>query len=137
MSTRGKSYVFADSIDVDDLVSIGETQQPVESGADIDVEGETDLATYLPTISSTLLGLQKTWDCLNAHLQSTALELRLLLDDHKVMTTLLSNVDANIEKAEAEQEGESKVKEDEVVEEMVIEEMVVEEMVDKEISCVK
>jgi hypothetical protein len=102
---------------------IGETQQPPDSGIDINAEGEADLATYLPMISSTLLGLQKTQDCLNAHLQLTVLKLHLLLDDRKTTTSLLSNVDANIEKAEAEQEGESKVKEDELIEEMVDEEI--------------
>jgi hypothetical protein len=123
MSTCGKSNVFADAIDVDSFVLIGEMQQPADSGISIDAEGEADLAAYLPTISSTLLGLQKTRDRLDARLQSTALELRLLLDDRKAMTMLLSNVDTNIKKAEAEQEGESEVEEDKLVEEMVDEEI--------------
>jgi hypothetical protein len=123
MATRGKSSVFASFYDTNDFVSIGETQQSAGSGADIDAEGEADLAEYLPTISPTLLGLQKTRDRLDARLQSTAFELRLFLDDRKVTKALLDDVDVNIVKAEAEQEGESEVKEDELVEEMVDEEI--------------
>jgi hypothetical protein len=98
-------------------------QQSVGSGADIDAKGEADLTEYLPTISPTLLGLQKTRDRLNARLQSTALELRLFLNDRKATKALLNDVDVNIAKAEAEQEGESEVEEDELVEEMVDEEI--------------
>jgi hypothetical protein len=98
-------------------------QQSAGSGADIDAEGEADLAEYLPTISPTLLGLQKTRDRLDARLQSSALKLRLLLNDRKATLSALSSVDVNIAKAEAEQEGESKVEEDELVEEMVDEEI--------------
>jgi hypothetical protein len=118
MSTRGKSLAFASFYDVNDFVSIGKTQQSAGSGADIDAEGEADLAAYLPTMSSTLLGLQKTRDRLNARLQ-----LRLLLDDCKVSKAALNSVDANIATAEAEQEGESEVEEDELIEEMVDEEI--------------
>jgi hypothetical protein len=118
MSTRGKSNVFADAFEVDDFVSIGETQQPAGR--------QTSLA-YLPTISLTFLGLQKTRDRLDAHLQSTALKLRLLLNDCKATKAVLNSVDANIAMAEAEQEGESEIEEDELVEEMV----------DKEISRAK
>src|SRR5882762_3975254 len=60
MSTRSKSNDFASLYDVNDFVSIGETQQSTGTGADIDAEGEADLTGYLPTMSSTLLGLQKT-----------------------------------------------------------------------------
>jgi hypothetical protein len=115
MSTGGKLNVSADAFEVDGFVLIG--------GADIDAEGEADLAAYLPMISSTLFGLQKTRDRLDACLQSTALELRLLLDDRKVTKAVLNNVDANIVTAEAEQEGESEVEEDELVKEMVDEEI--------------
>jgi hypothetical protein len=111
------------AFEVDGFVSIGDTQQPAGSGADIDAEGEADLTEYLPTISPTFLGLQKTRDRLDVCLQSSALELRLLLDDRKATTSALNSVDANIEKAEAEQEGESEVEEDELVEEMVDEEI--------------
>jgi hypothetical protein len=113
----------ADSFEVDGFVSIGDTQQPAGSGADIDAEGEANLAEYLPTISPTLLGLQKTRDRLDACLQSTALELWLLLNDRKATTSALNGVDANIATAEAEQEGESEVEEDELVEELVDEEI--------------
>jgi hypothetical protein len=123
MSTCGKLNVSADAFKVDGFVSIGETQQPAGSGTDIDAEGEADLAGYLPTMSSTLLGLQKTRDRLDARLQSTALKLRLLLDDRKATKVLLNDVDANITTAEVEQEGESEVEEDELVEEMVDEEI--------------
>ena len=123
MSTRGKSNVFASLFDANDVVSIGEAQQSAGSGADIDAEGEADLAGYLPAMTSTLLGLQKTRDRLDARLQSTALELRLFLDDRKATKALLNDIDINIAKAEAEQEGESEVEEDELVEEMVDEEI--------------
>jgi hypothetical protein len=72
MSTYGKSLAFVSFYDVNDFVSIGKTQQPVGSGADIDAEDEADLTAYLLTISSTLLGLQKTRDRLDAHFQLTA-----------------------------------------------------------------
>jgi hypothetical protein len=123
MSTRGKSFVFARFFDVNSFVSIGETQQSAGSGADIDAKGEADLAEYLPTISPTLQGLQKTQDRLNARLQSSALKLCLLLDDREATKAVLNSVNANITTAEAEQEGESEVEEDELVEEMVDEEI--------------
>jgi hypothetical protein len=74
-------------------------------------------------MSSTLLGLQKTWDRLDAHLQSSAVKLRLLLDDRRATKIVLNDLEANITATEAEQDGESKVKEDELVEEMVDEEI--------------
>jgi hypothetical protein len=101
---------------------IGETQQPADSAADIDAEGEADLATVVP-MSSTLLGLQKTRDHLDARLQSTAVKLRLLLDDRRATKTVLNSIEANIAATEAEEDGESEVEEDELVEEMVDEEI--------------
>jgi hypothetical protein len=121
-STRGKLHVPAIFFDVNDVVTIGETQQSADSAADIDAEGEADLATVVP-MSSTLLGLQRTRDRLDARLQSSAVELRLLLDDRRATKIVLNDLEANIATAEAEQDGESEVEEDELVEEMVDEEI--------------
>jgi hypothetical protein len=47
MSTRGKSDVSADAFEVDGFVSIGNTQQSVGSGADINVEGAVAPVTFI------------------------------------------------------------------------------------------
>ena len=57
MSTRGKSNDFASLYDINDFVSIGETQQSAGSGADINAEGEANLTGYLPAMTSTLLAV--------------------------------------------------------------------------------
>jgi hypothetical protein len=124
MSTCGKSYVFANPTDVDNIVSIGETQQPTGSGVDINVEGKADLAAYLLMISSLhrpslvsrrlrIISMRISNQQRSNYVSSSMITRRRQCSYQMLTPT----------SQRPRQEGESEVEEDELVKEMVDEEI--------------
>ena len=97
----------------------GESQQVVDSGVDVDAAAEVEFGQFREASTSSLVGLKKAWVMIEGRLESSAFELRLILDDQIAAKSLLADIVAKIEELEAEAEGESEVEEDELVEEMV------------------
>src|SRR6267154_4447680 len=122
MPTRGTSNMSANLAIANDVELAGESQQVIDSGVDVDAAAEVEFGQFREASTTGLVGLKKARVMIEGRLESSAFELRLILDDWIAAKSLLADIVAKIEELEAleaEAEGESEVEEDELVEEMV------------------
>src|SRR5882757_417146 len=104
--SRGKSIIhamFASLLMV--FLFIVEARELVNEDRDVDAEAKIDLSEYMTIGETTTAGLEKARDTIQWRLESSAFELRLILEERMRGMAFLKAINAKLEELYVEDEG--------------------------------